>query len=179
MALFVQQIIYSNIKSIIMKSIITTAIIFCSFTLSVTAQKATEPFTQLLSSYYDIKDALVKTDAVTAAIKAGEFVTSINTVDMKTLSKADHTAFIAVNEKLVVYAGHIAESKDIKKQRDYFQPFSDNFSVLAKAVKLSEQPVYQQYCPMKKAYWLSSEAAVKNPYFGNAMLTCGKVTATF
>jgi hypothetical protein len=31
---------------------------------------------------------------------------------------------------------------------------------------------------MKKASWLSSEAAIKNPYFGSAMLTCGKVTAT-
>jgi len=31
---------------------------------------------------------------------------------------------------------------------------------------------------MKKAYWLSSEAAIKNPYFGNAMLACGKITET-
>ncbi len=162
-----------------MKSIIAIATIIFFFNLSVTAQKATEPFSQLLASYYDIKNALVKTDAVTAATKAAEFVTSINAIDMNMLSEADHKALMAVNEKLVFDAGHIAESKDIKKQRDYFQSFSDSFSALAKAVKLSEQPVYQQYCPMKKAYWLSSEATVKNPYYGNAMLTCGKVAATF
>jgi len=49
---------------------------------------------------------------------------------------------------------------------------------LAKAVKLTADPVYYTYCPMKKAYWLSSEPTIKNPYFGNAMLTCGKVEET-
>jgi hypothetical protein len=31
---------------------------------------------------------------------------------------------------------------------------------------------------MKKAYWLSGDAAIKNPYFGSSMLTCGKVSTT-
>ena len=47
-----------------------------------------------------------------------------------------------------------------------------------KLVKPSDkvnQPVYYQYCPMKKAYWLSKEEKVINPYFGSAMLTCGEV----
>jgi hypothetical protein len=51
-------------------------------------------------------------------------------------------------------------------------------TVLAKAVKLSSEPVYQVYCPMKKANWLSSSKEIKNPYFGSAMLTCGKVVET-
>jgi hypothetical protein len=31
---------------------------------------------------------------------------------------------------------------------------------------------------MKKATWLSSSKTIKNPYFGSAMPTCGKVTET-
>ncbi|MGY4386382.1 hypothetical protein ACVWYN_003435 [Pedobacter sp. UYP24] len=31
---------------------------------------------------------------------------------------------------------------------------------------------------MKKSSWLSSEKAVKNPYFGSAMLACGSVQET-
>jgi len=27
----------------------------------------------------------------------------------------------------------------------------------------------------KGAYWLSNEAAIRNPYFGDEMLECGKV----
>jgi hypothetical protein len=49
---------------------------------------------------------------------------------------------------------------------------------MAKGVKLSSEPIYQQYCPMKKAAWLSNESAVKNPYYGSSMLTCGNVTDT-
>lgn len=133
---------------------------------------------ELLPIYYSIKDALVTGKADGAATKAGEFVKAINGIDMKALAEADHTTFMAVNEKLTFDAEHIAESKDIAHQRDHFKTFSDNFFTLAKAVKLSTQPVYQQYCPMKKASWLSSEAAIKNPYYGSAMLTCGSVKAT-
>ncbi|MEO7312720.1 MAG: DUF3347 domain-containing protein [Chitinophagaceae bacterium] len=159
-----------------MKSIIATAIIICSCTLSVNAQKGMDSFSQLLASYFDIKDALVKTDGAAAAQKAGEFLKVINNIDRSALSEADHKTFMAVNEKLVSDAGHIAESRSISQQRDYFKTFSDMFSALAKAVKLSDKPVYQQYCPMKKAYWLSRETAIKNPYYGKAMLTCGKVS---
>jgi hypothetical protein len=31
---------------------------------------------------------------------------------------------------------------------------------------------------MKKESWLSSSATVKNPYFGNSMINCGKVVET-
>jgi hypothetical protein len=31
---------------------------------------------------------------------------------------------------------------------------------------------------MKKSYWLSADEAIKNPYYGNMMLTCGKVSET-
>jgi hypothetical protein len=132
----------------------------------------------LLGLYYDIKNALVSGDANTAAAKAGEFVKTINNIDIKTLSETDMKAFKPLQEKLSFDAEHISATKDIDHQRDHFKSFSDNFYKLAKAVKLSEQPVYQAYCPMKKAYWLSSEAAIKNPYYGKQMLTCGKVTET-
>jgi hypothetical protein len=82
-----------------------------------------------------------------------------------------------LQQKLISDAEQIAATKDVKRQRERFNDFSNNMFVLAKAIKLSE-PVYQQYCPMKKTYWLSSEAAIKNPYYGNQMLTCGNVSAT-
>ena len=72
----------------------------------------------------------------------------------------------------------ISESKDLKGERLHFATLSTSMFTVAKTVKLSAQPVYYAYCPMKKAYWLSSEAAIKNPYYGSAMLTCGKVTET-
>lgn len=126
---------------------------------------------QLLTQYYAIKDALVSGNASTAAAKASEFVKTINTIDDETLPEASRTA-------LLKDAGDISKTKDIKKQREYFAGFSDHMFALAKTKELSTKPIYKAYCPMKKASWLSSSTAIKNPYFGSSMLTCGKVVET-
>ena len=56
--------------------------------------------------------------------------------------------------------------------------FSKNMTAVAKANKLSDKPIYEVYCPMKKASWLSADKAIKNPYYGSSMLTCGEVKST-
>lgn len=136
-----------------------------------TEVKASQP-SQLLTQYYAIKDALVAGNASLASTKAEEFLKTANSIDYKIISEGNINA-------LVKDATSISVTKDIKKQRDYFANLSSNMAALAKAMKLSDQPVYETYCPMKKAYWLTNNKTIKNPYFGSAMLSCGKVTATF
>jgi hypothetical protein len=139
------------------------------------AKTALQP---LLDAYYAIKDALVKSDAGASAKSATALVTAMKAVDMGKMEMKQHMEFMKVNTKIIAYAQKIADSNDLKKQRETFQSLSDNFYVMAKGVKLSSEPIYQQYCPMKKAAWLSNESAVKNPYYGSSMLTCGNVTDT-
>jgi len=136
------------------------------------------PLSPLLTHYYGVKDALVADDAKTAASRAGQLLTAINGVDMNALAPSVHTTFKSIKDKLAMDARHISEVTNISHQREHFAALSSNMATLAKAAPLSDQPVYEAYCPMKKAYWLSSETAIKNPYYGSAMLTCGKVTAT-
>ena len=138
----------------------------------------TNQFTTLLNAYYGIKNALVSSDATVAATKAGELAKAIDDIDMMALSEADHTSFMAAQEKLKADAQAIAASNKIEAQRATFSSLSNNIYTFAKAAILSTEPVYQQYCPMKKMYWLSSETTIKNPYYGKMMLTCGKVTET-
>ncbi|HXL58152.1 MAG TPA: DUF3347 domain-containing protein [Chitinophagaceae bacterium] len=126
---------------------------------------------QLLTSYYNIKNALVAGNANTASASAEEFVKTLNGVDYKVISEGNVNA-------LLKDATAISEMKDINHQREHFAGLSSNMVAVAKAVKLSDQPIYEAYCPMKKAYWLSTEATIKNPYFGSTMLTCGKVVET-
>jgi hypothetical protein len=97
---------------------------------------------------------------------------------MKSLTNKDQQAFMALQNKLAFDARHMSESKAISHQREHFTSLSANLFTLAKQVRLSRQPIYEDYCPMKKAYWLSGDAAIKNPYFGSSMLTCGKVSTT-
>lgn len=127
--------------------------------------------TDLLPLYYNIKDALVSGNSNLAASKANELLKALNTPEAKAITGNS-------GEELLKYAGKIAESKDLKSQRANFADLSESMVALAKKFQLSTEPIHQMYCPMKKANWLSSSSSVKNPYFGNAMLTCGKVVET-
>ncbi len=151
-----------------MVAFFATAFVHNSFAQETTQQ--TQP-TQLLSHYYQIKDALVSGKAADAATHAENFVKTINGISDRTITEANRNA-------LLKDAGIISDAKDIKKQREVFANFSTNMYAVAKALKLSTEPIYYVYCPMKKAYCLSSSKVIKNPYFGNSMLTCGKVTET-
>ncbi len=126
---------------------------------------------QLLNAYYQVKNALIEGNSTTAALEAEAFLKTANGISNRTISEGSRNA-------LVKDAGVISDSKDINKQREVFANFSTNMYALAKSLKLTTEPIYYQYCPMKKAYWLSSDKVVKNPYYGSAMLTCGKVTET-
>lgn len=154
-----------------MKKIILAATFIVIGFIQNSFSQNTAQITQLLPLYYSIKDALVIDNSALAATKAGEFVKGFATSDVNKLSQTDRDA-------LLKDAIHISESKDIKHQREHFATFSNNMIALAKAAKLSGQPIYQLYCPMKKSSWLSSEKVIKNPYYGKAMLTCGNVTQT-
>ncbi|HWJ92395.1 MAG TPA: DUF3347 domain-containing protein [Flavisolibacter sp.] len=125
----------------------------------------------LLSKYYSVKDALVAGNRDSAASGAEQFLKTLNGIDYKVISEGNVNA-------LLKNATSLSEAQDIKKQREQFANLSNNMIALAKAVKLTAQPIYQAYCPMKKAAWLSREKEIKNPYYGSAMLTCGQVVET-
>ena len=132
----------------------------------------------LLPIYLEIKNALVNNDANLASAKAADFSKALESVDGRTLSAKESDAYVAVKEKLSADTKSIAEAKDLGKQRGSFSTLSLNMWELAKSVKLSGEPLYQQFCPMKKTTWISNEPAIKNPYYGKQMLTCGKVNNT-
>jgi hypothetical protein len=160
-----------------MKKLFFAATLFIYF-FSESAFAQPAGLSPILTGYYQVKDALVAGDAKTVAAAAGELLKSINGVDMTALAPKDHQAFMALQDKLAYDSRHISESSDINHQREHFTSLSANLFKLARQARLSNQPIYEDYCPMKKAYWLSSDTAIKNPYFGSSMLTCGKVSTT-
>lgn len=131
--------------------------------------------------YFALKDALVKDDGAAASSKALALVSAIKGVDMKAMSSEEHLAWMKVEEDLFMHAEHISETKDIEHQREHFSMLSNDMYPLIKVFKLDET-VYLQHCPMyndgKGADWLSKENAVKNPYYGSSMLSCGKTKET-
>lgn len=141
----------------------------------------TPPLKAVFDNYFSLKDALVKTDGSTSSAKATELLKAIQVVDMIKLSAEEHTVWMKVMKDLTTNSEKISATKDVSKQREAFALLSKNMYELIKASKL-ETPVYYQHCPMynngKGANWLSKEEAVKNPYYGAQMLTCGSVQET-
>ncbi|OOB84237.1 DUF3347 domain-containing protein [Flavobacterium columnare] len=135
----------------------------------------------VFDNYFSVKDALVKTDAGISSARATELVKAIKAVEMTKLSTEEHTVWMKVMKDLTANAEKIAVAKDVTKQREIFALLSKSMYELTKVSK-QETPVYYQHCPMynngKGANWLSKEEAIKNPYYGSKMLTCGSVQET-
>lgn len=135
----------------------------------------------VIDAYFQLKDALVKTDAKGAALKAKDMYGAVNSVKMADLKHEEHTIWMAKLKDLITETEQISQMTDSEKQRKVFMALSNNMYELLKVSKFTV-PVYYQNCPMyndgKGANWLSKENAIKNPYFGSQMMSCGKTIET-
>jgi Cu(I)/Ag(I) efflux system membrane fusion protein len=65
--------------------------------------------------------------------------------------------------------------------RARFVYVSGQMQQVAQAFRPQGDSLFVQFCPMadddRGAYWLSRSEAIRNPYFGDQMLTCGNVDA--
>lgn len=120
------------------------------------------PHQDMLEHYMILKDALVKSDSDAAAKAAAALATTPE-----------------VPEEIASSADTIAVTTDLAQQRDEFYNLSQKLYVVLKTDASLNQTVYWQYCPMARndegANWLSVEPEIRNPYFGDAMLTCGMI----
>ena len=122
---------------------------------------------KLLEGYMPVKDALVAGNSKAAATAAG-------TLHARVAAAPDFTG----KAGLVASLEKVEHAASLEKQRAAFQELSAGMWTVIKKKPVSGHAVYYQYCPMKKAYWISDEPAIKNPYYGAAMLTCGRVAET-
>lgn len=136
------------------------------------------PLAPVYNSYFEVKNALVNTDAATTSAKAKNLVTAIDGVKMDDLSHDVHMVWMKVLKGLKSDAAKIASEKDVEKQRIAFTTLSPNMYNLMKVTK-NNAPVYYQYCPMANkgegGNWLSTEKEIRNPYYGTKMMNCGGV----
>lgn len=132
----------------------------------------------LIKAYLGMKDALVTDNSKTANAQAKLFTAAIKEVNAGSLDATQKAAWIKYSEKLRFNGDHISESTDIAHQREHFQKLSDDFYGLIKNMKTNDVTLYRQYCPMKKAYWLSQTDKIANPYYGKEMDECGEVKET-
>lgn len=133
----------------------------------------------VFSSYIDLKNAFISSDASKVKEAAVKTEASLGKVDMKLLSGAAHNDWMAYLTPLQGSLKDIQGSDDIEAQRKAFSTLSDNLYKSIKAFGLGGDEAFYEYCPMafnnEGAYWLSENDQIRNPYFGDKMLKCGEV----
>jgi hypothetical protein len=141
----------------------------------------TGSFDTLLNSYYSLKESLVMEDTAKVNAAAASLISHAEGLALNEL-KGDTTGLIAETAK--TFTGTMATSgdalrkeADLEAKRKEFEIISDAMWSLVRTVKYDGSQVYYQFCPMafndKGAYWLSNSKEIRNPYFGDEMLTCG------
>ena len=114
--------------------------------------------------YIGIKSALVASDNAEAQKHANMLLASL------TEAKAEQSLMDATQQ--------LADATDINKQREAFSKVTKGMEVVLTGA-LSSGEIYKQFCPMafegKGDYWYSSSKEIRNPYYGDKMLKCGRI----
>lgn len=120
-----------------------------------------------LSPYYSLKEALIADDSKAAAHHAGIF--------QHTLDEFSEAAGLQPHwAQMKSSSEQIGAASELSGQREHLSDLSTALFAVLKAMKV--KGVYYQYCPMKKAYWLSNSKEIRNPYYGKKMLGCGSIS---
>ena len=141
-----------------------------------------ENFKKQLTNVYKVhlglQDAFIATDAAMTKEKIPLVKAALDKVDMSLVKGEMHNHWMASLKKLNETLDEIHQSSDIEKQRLAFADLSDALYGAIKMFGTSGETIYYQYCPMARdnegAFWLSAVEDIKNPYFGDAMLSCGE-----
>jgi len=132
-------------------------------------------FKKVLTPYLKMKDAFVDSDSETVSAFAKATSKSLQMIDLDSLEKMAQSHITKSIEML----NTIAINNNLENQRLHFVILNENMVAIAMSMENMDEIMYVQKCPMannnKGAVWLSTEEEIRNPYYGEQMLTCGSV----
>lgn len=145
-------------------------------------KKFQEQLADVYEASLDLKEAFVASDPAQVQKAVKPVQKALSAVDMKLLKDKAHMAWMDQLKTLDSSLKAISEANAIDVQRESFANFSQALYQGVKSFGISSEEAYYQYCPMANnnqgAYWLSDAKEIRNPYFGDKMLTCGSVKET-
>jgi hypothetical protein len=123
-----------------------------------------EPVKSVLDHYLKIQAELTKDSIQGVNERANAIAKAVKGDDMKMLSP-----------DVAKQAETLAQAKDLETARAAFKPLSASLVKYLADNKAGQGNYHEAYCPMVKASWLQTGKAIKNPYMGKAMLSCGEL----
>lgn len=150
-----------------------------SISMASAQKSANTNIDKITTAYLGVKNALAAGNGTAAENKSKELFDALSTQPDKGLKPDQQKLLAGYLDKLKFDSRHISETTVIDHQREHFASLSKNLYEVLKGLKMNTSTIYMDYCPMKKAYWLSETPAIKNPYYNDKMMaTCGRVAAT-
>ncbi|WP_055445986.1 efflux RND transporter periplasmic adaptor subunit [Lacinutrix mariniflava] len=132
-------------------------------------------FKETLSIYLNMKDAFIASDGNTVSGFAATMHQKAQNLNITSLGKMELAHF----NKILAMLKVISETKEIENQREHFVILNENIVVIVMNIEDFNTTLYVQKCPMANnnngAMWLSTEKDIRNPYYGETMMTCGSI----
>lgn len=129
----------------------------------------------LVTEYLSVKNALINSSETEAATASGKMYEAMKGFDKSLLSADQKKIYDDIESDLKEHAEHISKSK-IDHQREHFATMSKDMYDLVKAFGAG-MTLYHDHCSMYNdgSMWLSETKDIKNPFYGDKMMTCGSV----
>ena len=128
-----------------------------------------------LKYYLQMKDAFVESNVASVSAFAKATLEKVKAISESELGKMEKSHFLQIKKMLSA----IAENNDIENQREHFVILNENMVPIVMNMDDVDPMLFVQKCPMannnRGAFWISADAEIKNPYYGEQMLTCGSV----
>lgn len=135
---------------------------------------------ELFSSYVEMNQALVKSDLKGAQVAGSKILNGLNSIDESQISGAALMDWSNYSETMANELLKLSGVSDLAAARSLLPALTETMYKIIKAYGLNGVTAYYAYCPMafnnKGGYWLSDEKKIQNPYFGDAMLECGRLS---
>ncbi len=137
---------------------------------------------RVVNVYLELKDAFVSTDSEKVNNDAKRISEALSDTDMSLLKGDAHLYWMEQLNAMKARTKKMIELQDIEELRTQFAFFSEALIYAVKAFGIPEGKLYVEHCPMamdnEGADWISKEKKIRNPYFGEKMMTCGTVEDT-
>ncbi|SDM73227.1 membrane fusion protein, Cu(I)/Ag(I) efflux system [Catalinimonas alkaloidigena] len=138
----------------------------------------TKQLQEVVDAYSLLKEALVEANEQKTAQYSTNLLTVLNMVNDDLLSGEAKAFWVEKKTFLLQHAQRCEEVNTLAEKRNNFIYLSQSLIKVVEAFGAGKT-LYVAYCPMandsKGAYWLSEVKTIRNPFMGEAMLTCGTV----
>ncbi len=135
--------------------------------------------TEVVEAYLEVKNALVESDGDKAGGIGKRLLSTVKRVGGSHLQGDALSTWKEQEKQIQVSVENLIKAKDLKEKRNHFEMLSNSLIAAVEFFGVNREGLFLNHCPMAAndtgAYWLSEFEAIKNPYYGAAMLQCGDI----